>query len=234
MPSLRVMTYNIHHGRGMDDVVDLPRIASIIAAENPDIVSVQEVDLGMERTGRVDQPAELARLTGLAPIYGPAILGADGAQYGNLILTRLSAREVANVPMPGEPRAALVASCDAPGGGEFLFVATHFDTQSEPRSHAPRIIEQYLATLPPTPAILAGDLNIRPHVDLMAELTTQWENATAGDEMPTIFPNGHGKQIDFVLYRPAHAWRVKEVRVLEELVASDHMPMVVDLEYVRP
>ncbi len=232
MASLRVMTYNIHHGRGMDDVVDLPRIASIIAAEEPDIVSVQEVDRGMARTDHVDQPAQLARLTGLAPTYGPAIVQEDGAEYGNMVLTRLAARELANVPMPGEPRAALTLSCQMAGGGEFLFVATHFDTQEEPRSHAPRIIEQYLATRAPTPAVLAGDLNIRPHAGLMAELTTQWENATAGREVPTIFPNGNGKQIDYVLYRPAAAWRVLAVRVLDEMVASDHMPMVVDLEYV--
>jgi endonuclease/exonuclease/phosphatase family metal-dependent hydrolase len=232
MTSLRVMTYNIHHARGMDDVVDLPRIAAIIAAEEPDIVALQEVDRRMARTGGVDQPAELARLTGLTPIYGPAIVQDDGAEYGNMVLTRLEARELANVPMPGEPRAALTLSCRMPGGVEFLFVATHFDTKAEPRSHAPRIIEQYLATHPPTPAILAGDLNIRPHVELMAELTTQWENATAGEEAPTIFPNGNGKQIDYVLYRPAEAWQVKNVRVLDEMVASDHMPVVVDLEHV--
>ena len=186
----------------------------------------------MARTDGVDQPAELARLTGLTAVYGPAIVHEDGAEYGNMVLTRLEARELGNVPMPGEPPAALTLSCQVPGGGEFLFVATHFDTNEEPRSHAPRIIEQYLATQPPTPAILAGDLNIRPHADLMAELTTQWENATAGEEKPTIFPNGNGKQIDYVLYRPAEAWRVENVRVLDEMVASDHMPMVVDLEYV--
>ncbi len=229
---LRVMTYNIHHGRGMDEVVDLPRIASIIAAEEPDVVAVQEVDLCMARTDRVDQPAELARLTGLRAIYGPAIVQGDGAEYGNMVLTRLEARELANVPMPGEPRAALALSCRVPDGAEFLFVATHFDTKSEPRSHAPRIIEQYLATHPPTPAILAGDLNIRPHADLMAELKTRWRNATAGEELPTIFPNGNGKQIDYVLYRPSEAWRVSAVRALDEMVASDHMPVVVDLEYV--
>lgn len=231
MTALRVMTYNIHHGRGMDDVVDLGRIASIIAAAAPDIVSVQEVDRGKARTGRVDQPAELARLTGLTPIYGPAIVSEDDGEYGNLVLTRTPARELANVPMPGEPRSALVASCEAPSGSEFLFIATHFDTKAEPRSKAPGIIEQYLGTRAPTPAILAGDLNVRPHVELMRELEAHWTSATAGEEVPTITPNGNGKQIDYVLYRPAEEWRVKSVSVPDEPVASDHRPVVVEFDF---
>ncbi len=194
MPSLRVMTYNIHHGRGMDDVVDLARIAAIIAAAEPDIVSVQEVDRGKTRTGRVDQPAELARLTGLTPIYGPAIVSEDDGEYGNMALTRLPAREIANLPMPGEPRAALTLSCEAPGGAEFLFIATHFDTESEPRKKAPDIIERYLETRPPIPAILAGDLNARPHAETMQLLGAHWENTTEGDELPTIYPNDIGSR----------------------------------------
>ncbi|MBT3267772.1 endonuclease [Candidatus Poribacteria bacterium] len=232
MPSLRVMTYNIHHGRGMDDVVDLPRIAAIIAAAEPDIVSVQEVDRGKARTGRVDQPAELARLTGLTPIYGPAILSEDDGEYGNLALTRLPAREVANVPMPGEPRAALTLSCEAPGSAEFLFIATHFDTKAEQREKAPGIIERYLGTRAPTPAILAGDLNARPLAETMRLLGAHWENATEGEELPTIYPNDSGKQIDYVLYRPAEAWRVTGFRVPHERIASDHLPLIVDMECV--
>lgn len=231
MAHLRVMTYNIRHGRGMDNEVDLDRIAAIIVAAEPDIVSVQEVDRGKARTGRVDQPAELARLTRLTPTYGPAILSDDDGEYGNLVLTRLPARELANVPMPGEPRAALVMSCEAPSGANFLFIATHFDTDAEPRSKAPGIIEQFLATHAPTPAILAGDLNIRPHSDLMRELESHWTNATAGEEIQTIGPTGGDKQIDFVLYRPAEAWRVKSVHVPDEPVASDHRPVVVDFDF---
>ncbi|MAF10009.1 endonuclease [Candidatus Poribacteria bacterium] len=232
MPSLRVMTYNIRHARGTDDVVDLSRIASIIAAAEPDIVSVQEVDRGKARTGRVDQPAELARLTGLTAIYGPAIVSEEDGEYGNMALTRLPAREIANLPMPGEPRAALTLSCEASGGAEFLFIATHFDTDSEHRENAPGIIERYLGTRVPTPAILAGDLNARPHAETMQLLGAHWENATEGDELPTIYPNDIGKQIDYVLYRPAEAWRVTSVRVPHERIASDHLPLVVDMECV--
>ena len=49
---VRVLTYNIHHGEGIDGKLDLDRIAKIISSVEPDLVSVQEVDQKVERTGR--------------------------------------------------------------------------------------------------------------------------------------------------------------------------------------
>ena len=52
---IRVLSYNIRHGEGMDGKIDLNRIASTINSVSPDIVSLQEVDDRRERTGGVDQ-----------------------------------------------------------------------------------------------------------------------------------------------------------------------------------
>src|ERR1043166_6137788 len=61
---LRVMTYNIHVGVGMDKKLDLQRIANVIKAQRPDLVGLQEVDRGVERTKRIDEIAEIAKMTG--------------------------------------------------------------------------------------------------------------------------------------------------------------------------
>src|SRR5205807_16398 len=61
--TLRVMTYNIHVGIGMDKKTDLKRIADVINNQHPDLVGLQEVDRGVERTQRVDEIAEIAKLT---------------------------------------------------------------------------------------------------------------------------------------------------------------------------
>ena len=63
---LRVLSYNIHHGRGTDGAIDLPRIARVIAATRPDLVALQEVDRGTGRANGVDQADALGELTGLA------------------------------------------------------------------------------------------------------------------------------------------------------------------------
>ena len=68
---LRVMCFNIQHGRGMDNVVGLTRTANAIRAWTPDLVAVQEVDRGTARTSRVDQPKVLAELLGM--YYYPVI-----------------------------------------------------------------------------------------------------------------------------------------------------------------
>jgi hypothetical protein len=60
--TLRVMTYNIHVGVGMDKKLDLPRIAGVINAQHPDLVGLQEVDRGVTRTQGIDEIAELLGL----------------------------------------------------------------------------------------------------------------------------------------------------------------------------
>ena len=71
--TIRVLSYNIHHGAGMDGATDLARLANIIAAIAPDIVSLQEVDCGMPRTAKVDQLRELAEQTQMSGLFGCAI-----------------------------------------------------------------------------------------------------------------------------------------------------------------
>ncbi len=83
---IRVLSYNIRHGEGMDGQVDLARIAAVIRSARPDLVSLQEVDVGTERTNRIDQVATLARLTGMAPIFVGNITY-QGGDYGNAILS---------------------------------------------------------------------------------------------------------------------------------------------------
>ncbi|MCA9157935.1 MAG: hypothetical protein KDA72_06385, partial [Planctomycetales bacterium] len=78
---LRVLSYNIHHGRGIDDQVDLERLAKVVNDCHPDLVALQEVDNRTQRTDGVDQTAELARLTGLHAQFARQI-DFEGGQYG--------------------------------------------------------------------------------------------------------------------------------------------------------
>src|SRR5712664_4245268 len=84
---LRVMTYNIHVGVGMDKRLDLQRIADVINQEHPDLVGLQEVDRGVKRTQGVDEIAELARMTGMEYAFAHN-LDYQGGQYGVAILSR--------------------------------------------------------------------------------------------------------------------------------------------------
>src|SRR5688572_17864158 len=71
--TVRVLTYNIRHGEGMDRVYDLVRLADIMRATEPDLIALQEVDRGTERSGRTDQLEVLAGLLGMHGEFGRAI-----------------------------------------------------------------------------------------------------------------------------------------------------------------
>ena len=78
MRRLRVMTYNIHRGRGVDRRIDLGRIADVVASFEPDVVALQEVDIGRKRSGRVDQAGELGKRLGMEVVFCPCIEWGDG------------------------------------------------------------------------------------------------------------------------------------------------------------
>ncbi len=232
---LVVMSYNIHVGRGLDGVLDLERIAGVIKSVNPDIVSLQEIDKKVARSGRVNQAAELSRLTGMEYVFGRAI-DFGGGQYGNVVLSRMPILDSKVVPLPGsELRCALTVTVEIPRAGEekekLTFIATHLDHRShEGRMESIDIIEKIIADADGSLAILAGDINARPGSPEIHKLDETWLNATEAEGFYTFRADNPTHQIDYIFVRPAEAWRVVEKRVLDEPVASDHLPIMTILE----
>src|SRR5207248_6293546 len=97
--TIRVLTYNVHHGEGRDGEVDLARLSRVISSAEPDLVALQEVDIGTERTDMVNQVAELARLTGMYAQFGKA-MDYMGGGYGVAVLSRWSFLTTENQPLP--------------------------------------------------------------------------------------------------------------------------------------
>jgi endonuclease/exonuclease/phosphatase family metal-dependent hydrolase len=232
---VRVLTYNIHHAEGTDGKLDLARISKIISSVQPDLVALQEIDFKTDRTGGVDQAAELARMTGLHVAPGPNIDYQNG-RYGTATLSRWKIVSHQNHQLPnfgGEQRGVLVTEFEIENGGPRLhFLGTHFDHRSDERERlaSTKFVNELIGQIE-GPALLAGDLNAVPDSDTLNRLESSWTNATAEKPLPTIPSKVPSRQIDYVLYRPATEWRVIEARVLEEPVASDHRPLLVVLEW---
>ena len=83
---LRVMTYNTHGGIGSDGQCRPERIAQVIGRFSPDVVALQEIDVGCGRSGRLDQARNIADLTGMSAHFTGA-RDEGGGRYGNAILT---------------------------------------------------------------------------------------------------------------------------------------------------
>lgn len=233
---LRVMTYNIHHGRGTDDKVDIERIAAVINAAKPDLVAVQEVDIGVNRSGKIDEAAKLAELTGMHVRFGKA-RDYDGGDYGQTILSKRPITDFAVHELPGdaeaEQRIALFATIEAGDGApEMLFVGTHLHHQAEAHrvAQATKLLE--LLADQQRPTIIAGDLNAEPGSESMALFLENWRNTTPDDAL--TYPAGEPiKKIDWILLAGADGWVVTDSKVIDEPTASDHRPVVVELEIAR-
>ncbi len=229
---IRVLSYNILHGETLKGDFDLQLIAQVISSVNPDLVALQEVDCYTERVGGIDLATELGRRTGLAPIFGRAMYY-DGGEYGEGVLSRLSFLSTRNHALSAqagkEPRAALEVNVIIESGDTIRFVGTHLDhTGEKDRLIQARQINQLL-TGDDRPTILAGDLNAKSESETMKILFKEWTRSFSED-LPT-FPSTNPKvKIDYILYRPANRWRVLESKVIEEQVASDHLPILSILE----
>lgn len=234
---LRVLSYNIHHGEGVDGQLDLERIARVITAVSPDIVSLQEVDEKVARTGLVDQPSELARLTRMSVVFGGNIR-LQGGMYGNAVLSRLPIQRHVNQLLPcfdsGERRGVLEVELALPGSNSSLaFLATHLDHRqpNAERLASAKAIHELLARTPGRPALLAGDLNDVIDGEVLKEFETRWTR-TNDKPLPTIPVAQPASQIDFVLFQPRPRWKVIETRVLDEAVASDHRAILAVVELI--
>ncbi len=234
--TVRVLSYNIHHGEGVDGVFDLERLARVILTADPDLVALQEVDRTTTRSSGVDQAAELGRLTGMHAVFGKAMDHAGGG-YGEAVLSRWPILKMDNHILPAsegnEPRAALTVRVEiGETGREIIFIGTHLDHTRDPtdrKAQALRINEVFLSESR-LPMILVGDLNAQPESEPIGILLEVWSDAAIGNPEPTSPSEGPTRRIDYVLFRPADAWRVVEVRVLDEEIASDHRPLLVVLE----
>src|SRR6202453_702430 len=99
---LRILTYNVHRCVGTDRRLDVGRVAEVIAAQSPDIVALQEVDVRRARTGGVDQAHRLAQRLGMA-FHFNAALRVEEEQFGDAILTALPERLGKAGSLPGHP-----------------------------------------------------------------------------------------------------------------------------------
>ena len=237
---LRVLCYNIHYGQGNDGKYDVARLASVIQATKPDLVALQEVDVGVKRSGRVHQAQRLAELTGLAVRFGPT-QHYEGGLFGNAVLTRLPILDVAIHPLPYTestpelttyPRGAIVVTVKAPNGQPLRFVSTHFqhNVPEDRLAEAKAINALFAADGEQTPTILAGDMNAIPDSEPIAELQTCWVNAIDKAAAPTAPSTIPRSRIDYIFYRPAQQFRIVHTEVVPEAMASDHRPVLAVFE----
>ncbi|WP_374575999.1 endonuclease/exonuclease/phosphatase family protein [Phenylobacterium sp.] len=239
----RILTYNVHRCVGVDRRLDVARVAEVIARLEPDIVALQELDVGRLRTNGVDQAHEIARRLDMAFHFHPA-LRVEEELYGDAVLTRLPERKVKVGALPGHPRIAALEPRGAlwieveVGGAPVQVINTHLGL-------VPR--EQHLqAAHLAGPAwlgdprcegatILLGDFNATSSSVVYRALTARLHAARKLSPRPSpnaTFPS------TFPMLRIDHLFVSRQIVVQDVFapadpltrVASDHLPLVMDFD----
>jgi endonuclease/exonuclease/phosphatase family metal-dependent hydrolase len=233
----RVMSYNIHHAEGLDRKVDVQRIADLIKREEADLVALQEVDRGVERTAKRNLPAEFAALTGMTCIFSNNY-HFQGGEYGNAVLTRFPVTQWTNshykMLRPGEQRGILQLVLNV-RGHDLVFMDTHIDFRGDDTERLMNTaeIKELLQEYRGRPTILCGDFNDTPtsrtHEKLAELFTDTWTAIGKGDGF-TIPAEKPRKRIDYI-------WISKDGSIVPlkmwvpESEASDHRPVVAELRF---
>lgn len=161
---VRVLSLNLHAGRTKAGRLQLGRVAAELRAWNADLVLLQEVDRGRERTGGVDQAQRLARRLGFDVVYGPTRRFRPGST-GNAILSRWPVADLARTALPhvrGAYRRGLVRATVDIRGQEVDVFTTHLDHVSPGLRRAQARAAATAVRQSPRPVVLGGDLNAEP------------------------------------------------------------------------
>jgi endonuclease/exonuclease/phosphatase family metal-dependent hydrolase len=233
---LRVMTYNTHGCLGMDGRVVPERVARIIARYDPDIVALQEIDVGRGRSGGIDQAQQIAHALDMEYHFHPSYLLEEG-QYGVAMLCHEPVRLKKTGVLPGvdgqEPRGALCAEVSVENRMVQVII-THLSL------HPAERLLQAKALLGPEwldgsasdgPVIICGDLNTVEGWPAHRELSARFQDAHRGCSRRPESRSWMGvATLDYVFVsRDFHVCNVAIPRTQLTRVASDHLPVVADL-----
>ena len=223
--SLRLMSYNVRNARGMDEKVDYERVANVIRKVSPDVVALQELDSVTTRSENVDVLAVLGDLTKMYSVYGASI-DYRGGKYGVGILSKEKPLSWKRIPLPGseEARSLLIVEFE-----KYVYCCTHFSLRKDDRLTSVKIINEEAKSFN-KPVFIAGDFNGEPESPEIVEMQEMWKmlNNAKSFTFPADKPR---ETIDYIFaYKPAKkSYSVLQRRVLNEPVASDHLPLFVDV-----
>jgi endonuclease/exonuclease/phosphatase family metal-dependent hydrolase len=241
---MRVATYNIHGCVGLDRRRKPERIAEVIKGLEADIIGLQEVE-GRKSRSKVDQAEHLAARLGLNLVEGPLLLEGKGG-YGNALLTSHKVLSVERrvFERPGSQTRGLIdVQLDVSSlGPAFAFgplrvIVTHLEVRDHRiRSTQMREIKELVDDGPPGPTLLMGDLNEWWHRRLaLRSLDRSLHFLHSPATFPARLPLLRLDRIAVKgLKSTDHDNRAHRVENRLTRIASDHLPLVAELEPHAP
>lgn len=255
-PIVKVMSFNIAHGSGMDGILNLERTAAVIEDSCASIIALQEVDRFFgERSLFKDQVEWLGERLGMFTAYGANIEyeaetpDMPNHQYGNAILSKYPIAYSKNHHMTpvqqwygnDEQRGVLEAVIEIDDMAVSVYNA-HLSLKDEELKLS---VKEILALTQKSkfPCIVMGDFNAPPFYAPIQEMNCYFTDAflkmKQGDAYTYPAPHSYSTgdvelkpvtRIDYIFFGP-------EMEVAQTAAiltdASDHLPIVADLVLAR-
>ena len=227
--TLKLMSYNIKNANGMDNVCNFQRIANVINNTSPDVVAIQEVDSMTNRSGQKYVLGEIAERTQMHGYFAPAI-DYDGGKYGIGLLTKQVPLRLQSLPLPGREEARTLILAEF---ADYIYCCTHMSLTEEDRMKSLELVKAFTSSST-KPLFLAGDMNAEPESGFIKELQKDFQ--ILSNPKQHTFPSPDPKEtIDYIatLKQNAKGFAVISAKVINEPMASDHRPILVELRTVE-
>ena len=222
--TLKLMSYNIKNANGMDNVCNFQRIANVINNTSPDVVAIQEVDSMTNRSGQKYVLGEIADRTQMHGYFAPAI-DYDGGKYGIGLLTKQVPLRLQTLPLPGREEARTLILAEF---ADYIYCCTHMSLTEEDRMKSLELVKAFTSSST-KPLFLAGDMNAEPESGFIKELQKDFQ--ILSNPKQHTFPAPDPKEtIDYIatLKQNAKGFAVISAKVINEPMASDHRPILVE------
>jgi endonuclease/exonuclease/phosphatase family metal-dependent hydrolase len=239
--TVRVMTWNVHHGKNTSNQLSVPSQAAFVAQQNPHVVLLQEV-----QTWDQNQPAifetELEKRTGVNWTRVWAPVNSNSGTEGNLVLTRLSVSSSATFKMHATsnydaigPNRSVAQATVSVGGVPFHVFSTHLDYANT--SYRTAQLLDLMDWLPKFTGrqIVGGDFNSTPGTywinTMKSEYYDTWEDVTGSSSGGGTI---NGVRFDYLFRGKIYGDKIPPLNIwLVTTSLSDHKAVIADYS-VKP
>ncbi|MFZ5965572.1 MAG: endonuclease/exonuclease/phosphatase family protein [Bacillota bacterium] len=227
---LKIMTFNIHHGKNIFGIYTLDDVIQIIRDQDVDIVGLQEVDRYVVRSKFEDQIKKIAQELNMYYVYAPTIKFL-GAEYGNAMLSKYPIEQYETIKFPGfkESRGMLLATTNI-DNRPINFLVTHLGLTENERSKQLTVIRSQMKQLGSN-TILVGDFNTRDYHEDISRLKEYFTDAAAmTDAQNQNTFNGFvlKSRIDYIFV--GKDFQVNDYKIIDTDI-SDHYPVIAELTF---